>query len=266
VRVGLLQVASPLDEPVEQRRDRVASMLRGRRDLDMVVLPELWAAGYFAFDRHAEHAEPLEGPTVEWGRSLARELDAWIHVGSFVERAPSGRHRNTAALVAPDGRLAHSYSKIHVFGYKSREAEMLEPGDRLGMSPTPLGVLGSTTCYDLRFPELWRAMVDQGVQGVAVPAAWPAARLGHWQLFTTARAVEEQVFVLACNACGEQDGVALAGHSRVVDPWGEVLVEAGDDEGLSVADLDPGLVERVRTEFPVLRDRLADYSALSSTN
>lgn len=263
MRIGLLQVSSPRDEPVEERRDRVAKMLRGRDDLDLVVLPELWGVGYFAFDRHDEQAEALDGPTVAWGAAVARELGAWVHVGSFVERAASGRCRNTAALVSPDGALAHTYSKVHVFGYQSLEAELLEPGDALGLSDSPLGVLGSTTCYDLRFPELWRGLVDAGAHAVAVPAAWPAARLRHWQLFTSARAVEQQVFVVACNATGEQAGVRLGGHSRIVDPWGETLVEAGDEEGLFVADVDPDLVRQVREEFPVLRDRLADYSTLS---
>lgn len=240
-------------------------MLHGRRDLDLVVLPELWGVGYFAFDRHAEEAEPLEGPTVEWGREIARNIDAWVHVGSFIESAGAGRCRNTAALIAPDGELAHSYSKIHVFGYQSLEAELLEPGDRLGLSASPIGMLASRTCYDLRFPELWRGLIDAGADAVAVPAAWPAVRLRHWQLLTSARAVEEQIFVLACNACGEQGGVSLAGHSRIVDPWGEILVEAGGDEDLVVADLDPALVGRVREEFPVHRDRLSNYSKLTTS-
>jgi predicted amidohydrolase len=143
-----------------------------------------------------------------------------------------------------------------VFGYASREAELLTPGEELDVVDTKLGRLGATTCYDLRFPELWRGLVDRGARTVVVPAAWPAARLEHWRLFTSCRAVEEQVLLVACNATGRQDGgVELGGHSRVVDPWGVVLAEAGAEEGVTVCEVDPGVVDAVRAEFPVLADR-----------
>jgi predicted amidohydrolase len=226
------------------------------RGADLVVLPELWAAGYFAFESYAERAEPLEGPTVAAGRRWARELGAHVHVGSIVERAPDGSLYNTAVLIAPDGTVAHTYRKVHVFGYASREAELLTPGDALKVASTPFGPLGATTCYDLRFPELWRGLVDLGAKTVLVPAAWPAARREHWQLFTTCRAVEEQVLVIACNAVGIQEGgVVLGGHSRVVDPWGTVLAEAGTEEGLTFCDVDAAVVDTVRSQFPDLRDR-----------
>ncbi|MGH3233592.1 MAG: nitrilase-related carbon-nitrogen hydrolase [Streptosporangiaceae bacterium] len=99
------------------------------------------------------------------------------------------------------------------------------------------------------------ALVDLGAQTVIVPAAWPAARRDHWRLFTSCRAVEEQVLLAACNAVGDQGGTALGGHSRVVDPWGELLAEAGEEEGITSCDVDPGVVARTRAEFPVLVDR-----------
>jgi predicted amidohydrolase len=116
--------------------------------------------------------------------------------------------------------------------------------------------MSATTCYDLRFPELWRQLVDAGAEVVLTPGAWPAVRREHWELFTTARAVEEQIFVIACNGVGAPRGRgALAGRSRVVDPWGTVVAEAGDDEGVTFATVDPRLVASVRAEFPVLADR-----------
>ncbi|MEV4096551.1 carbon-nitrogen family hydrolase [Streptosporangium saharense] len=256
MRVALLQVASPPEETPEDRRARVGRMVAGARGADLVVLPELWAAGYFAFDAYAERAEPLDGPTVAAGREWAAELGAYVHLGSVVERDGRGRLFNTAVLLAPDGTVAHTYRKIHVFGYASREAELLTPGDRLDVAPSPWGGIGATTCYDLRFPELWRGLVDRGAGVVVVPAAWPAARREHWRLFTSCRAVEEQVVVIACNAVGTQDGgVELGGTSRIVDPWGVVLAEAGREEGVTFCEVDPGVVERTRAEFPVLADR-----------
>ncbi|NBE50137.1 carbon-nitrogen family hydrolase [Streptomyces boluensis] len=256
MRIALLQVASPPEESPRQRRERVGRMVAEARGADLVVLPELWAAGYFAFDAYTDRAETLDGPTVEAGRAWAKELGAHVHLGSIVERDAEGRLFNTAVLIAPDGQVAHTYRKVHVFGYASREAELLTPGDALEVADTELGPIGATTCYDLRFPELWRGLVDRGAKTVVVPAAWPAARREHWRLFTTCRAVEEQVLLIACNAVGVQDGgVELGGHSRVVDPWGTVLAEAGTSEGVTFCDVDPAVVDAVRAEFPVLADR-----------
>lgn len=260
--VALVQVGSPADEAVADRRARVAGLIRSAAGADLIVLPELWAVGYFAFDRYAQEAEDRDGVTATELAGLARELGAYIHIGSMVERTAKGGLRNTAILLDRAGRIVHSYSKLHVFGYQSLEAEMLEPGDSLDTSPTEFGRVGSTTCYDLRFPELWRGLVDLGAEIVIVPAAWPAARSEHWRLFTSARAVEEQVIVISCNAVGRQGEVELGGLSRIVDPWGAVLVEAGTSEGVTFCEVDPAIVPAVRKTFPVLHDRLDSYAQL----
>lgn len=254
MKAALVQVASPLDEPWQERVERVGRTVMALGDVDLVVLPELWAAGYFAFDRYDELAETLDGPLVETIRGWARSLGAHVQAGSVLERDPSGLH-NTALLVGPDGELLLDYRKVHVFGYQSLEAKLLTPGTGARVADTALGVVGMTTCYDLRFPELYRHLVDAGAQLIVVPAAWPAARLEHWRLFTRARAVEDQVFLLACNAAGRQGDVELAGHSAVIDPWGRVLAEAGADEEVLLVDLDLDVVRETREEFPVLNDR-----------
>jgi predicted amidohydrolase len=283
--VALVQVASPRSESVPARRARVDALVRAgvseARGVELVVLPELWAAGYFSFDEYPRRAESLAGPTVRLAQAWARDLDCHVHLGSLLERTADGRLFNTAVLLGPDGDVLHTYRKIHVFGYRSREAELLTSGTTIDVADTPWGRLSATTCYDLRFPELWRRLVDAGARIVVTPAAWPAARLAHWRLFTSVRAVEEQIILIACNAVGEQGGeprtgagtgagtaaaaeteagtaaeaVRLGGHSRVVDPWGRVLAEAGDDEGVTLVEIDPEEVARVRAEFPVLADR-----------
>lgn len=255
--VALVQVASPVDEPVEARRRRVGELVVSEaRGAKLVVLPELWAPGYFAFEHYAERSEPLHGPTVAAAAGWARELGAWIHLGSLLERTSSGALHNTAVLLDPTGAVVHTYRKIHVFGYRSREAELLTPGNSIAVATTPFGRMSATTCYDLRFPELWRQLVDAGADIVVTPGAWPAARREHWELFTSARAVEEQIFIIACNGVGAPRGRgALAGRSRIVDPWGTVVAQAAEDEGVTLAVVDPGLVQRVRAEFPVLADR-----------
>ncbi|MDR7313616.1 putative amidohydrolase [Nocardioides luteus] len=258
MQISLLQLASPDSEPVEERLarvDRAVLAERALRDVDLLVLPEMWTAGYFSFEQYVERAERFEGPTLAAARGWANALQVFVHLGSFVEVDDSGRLHNTSAVIAPDGTVVATYRKIHLFGYGSRESELLTPGDGLGVGPVAGPATGITTCYDLRFPELFRSLVDEGAEQVVVCAAWPAARLEHWRLFTAVRAVEQQVNMIACNAVGEQQGVALGGHSRVVAPTGEVLVEAGADEGFTHADVDTGLPRRFRAEFPALADR-----------
>ncbi|MCL4422491.1 MAG: carbon-nitrogen family hydrolase [Actinobacteria bacterium] len=255
MRIALVQVGSPSSEDPIARRDRVGQMVSEAVSADLVMLPELWLPGYFSFERYQELAEPLGGETVEAGREWAKNLRSYLHLGSIVERGHDGRLYNTAILIDPTGKVVHVHRKVHIFGYGSREVELLSPGSQVTVASTSFGTTAATTCYDLRFPELWRSLVDLGAISVMVPAAWPAVRLDHWRLFTSCRAVEEQLMILGCNAVGDQDGTLLGGHSRVVDPWGTVLVEAGDQEGVTYCDLDMDVVDKVRQEFPVLLDR-----------
>lgn len=264
-RVAIVQLASPDSESREARIERVEALLRQQTDVDLFVLPELWSAGYFSFDRYRELAETLDGPTVTMARRVAQDLGAAIHLGSIVELGAGDALHNTAVLINAQGQVAQTYRKIHVFGYQSLESELLTPGTTLSVVDSPVGALASTTCYDLRFPGLWQELSLRGAETVVVPAAWPAARREHWRLLTQARAVEHQMWVIACNACGAQNGVQLGGFSRVVDPSGHVVGECGDGEEVLIVDIDAALVAEVRKEFPVIGDRLdaADYAGLS---
>lgn len=255
MRIALVQLASPDGESADERVERAGQLVEGLDRVDLVVLPELWAPGYFAFDDYAAAAEPLDGSVARAAAGWARALGAHVQAGSVLERGQGGRLHNTALLFAPDGSLALTYRKVHVFGYQSLEARLLSPGEGAEVSETALGPVAMSTCYDLRFPELYRHLTDGGAQLVIVPAAWPAARLDHWRLFTRARALENEFFLIGCGAAGEQHGVALSGHSVVVDPWGRVVAEAGADEQVLYADIDLGEVARTRAEFPVLADR-----------
>ncbi|QIM18114.1 carbon-nitrogen family hydrolase [Leucobacter coleopterorum] len=265
-RVALLQIASPDSESQAERIDRVEDMLRQQERIDLFVLPELWSAGYFNFEHYAELAEGLDGPTVSMARRVAKDLGSAIHLGSVIERGADDALHNTAVLVDANGEVAQTYRKIHVFGYQSLESQLLTPGDRLSVVGTPLGELGSTTCYDLRFPGLWQELSARGADAVVVPAAWPAARREHWTLLSQARAVEHQIWVFACNACGTQGDVQLGGFSRVIDPSGRIVGECGDGEEVLIVEVDAAQVAEVRREFPVIADRLSaqDYAELSA--
>jgi predicted amidohydrolase len=264
MKIALVQVASPDDETPAHRLERVSTLVAGiTAPVDLIVLPELWHVGFNHFDQYDAVAQSMHGPTVQTFARIAAERNCQVHIGSIVRRNDAALS-NTAILLDRTGQIVHHYDKVHVFGYQSHEAALLTPGRQVYSSATPFGPIAATTCYDLRFPGLWTQLVAAGAHIVVVPAAWPEARREHWQLLTAARAVDNQVFVVACNAVGTHAGVTLGGHSRVVDPWGRVVAEAGDAEGVTVVDIDPQLVEQTRTEFPVLQDRLADYSTLNT--
>ncbi|MFI9050465.1 carbon-nitrogen family hydrolase [Streptomyces sp. NPDC053427] len=256
MRASLLQIGVDPAESVNSRRTRVASLVREHSDSDLVVLPELWPVGAFAAELFATEAEPLPGPTHDAMAEAARDAGVWLHAGSVIERAADDTLYNTSLVFSPDGRLAATYRKIHRFGFDQGEAILLGAGDR----PVTVGLPGTTaglaTCYDLRFPELFRQLLARGAELLIVPAGWPARRRAHWSLLARARAVENQCYVLACGTAGTHAGVEQAGHSVVVDPWGEVLAEAGPEEEALTVDLDPAKVAKTRADFPVLRDRV----------
>lgn len=259
MRASLLQIAVDDDESVNSRRQRVSSLVREvaeRERSGLVVLPELWTTGAFAYESFAAEAEPLQGATYEVMAKAAREAGVWLHAGSIPERAADGALYNTSLVFSPEGELAASYRKIHRFGFDKGEAVLMGAGTELVAARTPEAVLGLATCYDLRFPELFRGLVDLGAEVFVVPAGWPARRRAHWSLFARARAVEDQVFVLACGTAGAHAGVPQAGASVVVDPWGEVLAEAGGaEEEVLTVDLDLAKVAETREQFPALKDR-----------
>jgi predicted amidohydrolase len=251
MRVHVIQLAYGDDEPLEQRTERVAGLVRAQQGAELVVLPELWPQGGFSYDGWEDQAESLDGPVVRAIRSAAQDLGATVHMGSLVERDEAGRLFNTSVLLGADGSTLATYRKVHLFGFGEGEPKLMTPGD----GPVVRDTLGLATCYDLRFPELFRALLDRGAEVVLMPAAWPAKRVQHWRLLARARAVENQSYVVACNTAGTHAGVPMGGHSMVVDPWGERVAEAGEAEEVLVIDLDPTLVRRTRESFPVLADR-----------
>ena len=261
MRASLIQLSVDESESADERRQRAASLVCERAADDLVVLPELWAAGAWSYDRWGRDAEAVDGPTAEIMSSAARQAGVWLHAGSIVERDSDGTLYNTALLFDRAGDLRGTYRKIHRYGFDTGEATLMGGGTDIVTVPTVFGVIGLATCYDLRFPELFRGLLDAGAELIVVPAAWPAARLSPWQLLTRTRALEEQVFLLACCATGTHGGMQQLGHSMVIDPWGTVLSEARAAEATVTAELDMSQVTRIRTDLPVLRDRVLAIKA-----
>ncbi|MFD6290907.1 carbon-nitrogen family hydrolase [Streptomyces sp. NPDC060205] len=256
MRASLLQIAVDEAESVDARRQRVASLVRQQTGSDLVILPELWTTGAFAYESFDTEAEPLEGPTHEVMAKAASDAGVWLHAGSIPERVTGEGLYNTSLVYSPSGELVATYRKIHRFGFDKGEAVLMGAGSELVTVPLPDTTVGLATCYDLRFPELFRGLVDAGAETLVVSAGWPERRRSHWTLLARARAVEDQAYVLACGTAGVHAGVPQAGYSIVVDPWGEVLAEAGAGEEVLVVDFDPARVGVTREQFPALKDRL----------
>ncbi|MEU1591775.1 carbon-nitrogen family hydrolase [Streptomyces sp. NPDC005708] len=256
MRASLIQFRVEDNESVDSRRRRAASLVRDQAEVDLVVLPELWTTGAFAYEQFGSEAEPLEGPTYEVMAKAASDAGVWLHAGSIPERDPEGPIYNTSLIFSPSGELAAFYRKIHRFGFDKGEAVLMGAGTEPVTVPLPETTVGVATCYDLRFPELFRSLVDAGAETIVIPAGWPERRRSHWTLLAQARAVENQAYVLACGTAGTHAGVPQAGHSIVVDPWGDVLAEAGADEEVLTVEFDPARVAATREQFPALKDRV----------
>ena len=244
-------------ESVPDRLERVLGILEETLpQADIAVLPELWISGAFDLPLAREVAAPLDFPVLESIRAMAKAADTWVHAGSYAERLPDGRTFNTAALIGPDGEIVATYRKRHLFGFATGERTLITAGDALIVAETPLGHTGIATCYDLRFPEMFRDLVEAGAETFLVASGWPTPRIGHWDVLTRARAIEDQAWMVACNGVGSHADITLGGHSIVIDPQGNVVAEAGDDETVLFADVEPGRAREWREAFPVLDDRL----------
>lgn len=256
----------PADETgnIERALDSIAAA--AAEGADIIALPELFDVGYFAFDAYDRLAEGLDGSRIETLSSAAAEHDVWLLGGSIVEDLEASAAAgfdipeqsglaNTAVLFDRSGESQLIYRKHHLFGYESAENRLLTPGRHLQTATVGAFTVGVTTCYDLRFPEVYRELTDAGVTLTLVPSAWPYPRVEHWKTLGQARAIENLAYVATVNGAGEFDDAALLGRSSIYDPWGTPIAAADDDPTIVMADIDADRVDAVRADFPALRDR-----------
>jgi omega-amidase len=223
-----------------------------RQGADVLVLPELWSTGY-DLDRAAFLAHAMGVGIFVRLCDIGRRHRIAI-VGSCLVQRDRNRITNTATYIDANGETVAAYDKTHLFRLM-REHEYLSPGDRLTTFMTSWGVAGLAICYDLRFPELFRTYALAGASAVFVPAEWPASRCEHWRTLLRARAIENQMFVIACNRVGRDPDNLFCGHSCVIDPLGVTLVEGDQLPGLLIARLDLSAVSRARSAMPIFADR-----------
>lgn len=225
-----------------------------RRGSHMVVFPELWSTGY-ALEQAGEHAVQLN--TGMFTQISAAAVDNKICItGSILEKR-GAEINNSAAFFSPNGRMLGVYRKLHLFRLMD-EDKYLAPGPAPLTMDLPWGTTGMAICYDLRFPELFRRYFTEGARMIILPAEWPLARIEHWRVLLQARAIENQCFIVACNTAGQSGSTVFGGHSMIVDPWGKIIIEGGEDPLLLTAEIEMDAVDEVRGRIPVAEDRRSD--------
>ena len=201
------------------------------------------------------------GETLVDLQNLARSNKVWLLLGSLTLKTGEERIVNRSYLIAADGTVVATYDKIHMFdvtlpdGKVIRESSSYRPGEQAVIAATPWGPLGMTVCYDLRFPHLYRALAQRGAQFISVPASFQRQTgKAHWHTLLKARAIENAAYILAPAMCGEHPGNRQTyGHALIVDPWGEVLADGGEEPGIVYADIDPARVAKIRGMMPSLQ-------------
>ena len=234
-----------------------------RQGAEFIALPELFNC-LAEPETIVAQAETVPGPTSRAMSDLAARLQVTLLAGSIAERvSESDKACNTSLLFAPDGRQLACYRKIHLFDIDLpgrvtfQESRFMDPGDQIVVTETSIGPLGQATCYDLRFPELFRKLVDAGARVFAIPSAFTMATgRDHWEVLLRARAIENQAFVIAPNQHGQHaPTINTYGRSMIIDPWGTVLATAADGETVITAEIDTDQQSEIRARLPALEHR-----------
>lgn len=250
VLVSLVQMDIALGQP-ELNRQRISQLTAGLGHRDIILLPELWSTGY-QLDQASSLAEDLTGSSVQLMQSLA--VDHRSYVGGSILGRRQGLVYNQFVLASPQGEVVATYEKVHLFGLM-QEDQHLAPGNRLVTVDVAEQTAGLAICYDLRFPEMYRRYMQSGANLLLLASEWPNPRLEHWRTLLRARAIENQFFVIACNRVGSDANNTFFGHSLVIDPWGEILAEGDDQEGVINCEIDLSSVAAARRRLPALKDR-----------
>lgn len=253
LRVACLQIDVAFGEP-EANFETVRNEFKklDTQNLDVVVLPELWSTGY-DLTRLDEIADTDGQASLLFLQELAKNYHVSIVGGSIAKKTEQGI-TNTMFIVNSTGELLGEYSKLHLFQLMD-EHLYLKSGESHGLFELNGTPAAGVICYDIRFPEWIRAHTTRGAEVLFVVAEWPLPRLAHWRSLLIARAIENQCYVVACNRAGSDPNNVFAGHSIVIDPWGEIVAEAGEDTAVLIAEIELEMVNKVRKQIPIFIDR-----------
>jgi deaminated glutathione amidase len=263
-RIAIHQICSSTN-PARNAAEMVAAIQEAvQGGAEMYFAPEM----ALLLDRNRMRAAPYivdeaANPQLKLLQKAAHTAAIWVHLGSIAVRVANDRYANRTLVIDPDGQIRARYDKMHLFdvdlasGETWRESSIFRPGDKTVLVPTPVGSMGLTICYDMRFPDLFSSLARAGADIFAVPAAFtvPTGK-AHWHTLLRARAIESAAFVVAAAQVGtHEDGRQTYGHSLVVDPWGDVLLDMEGQIGLAFVDIDLGRVAEVRAQIPVHLNR-----------
>lgn len=255
LRISLLQMDIAIGDPdvnFSKLEKLLLSAVSAEEKPDVIVCPELWNTGY-ALDNIHELADQYGIRTKALVSDFCRKHGVNVLAGSIADKK-GDKVYNTVLAFNREGNQTAEYSKIHLFRLMD-EDKYLTAGQTVGRLEIDSVPAGAMICYDLRFPELARTLALGGAQVAFIPAEWPKPRLAHWRTLLTARAIENQMFVVACNRVGTSGTTEFFGHSMIIDPWGEVLAEGGEEETILSATIKLDEVDRVRRTIPIFEDR-----------
>jgi predicted amidohydrolase len=252
IKAGVIQFDvkfGDVDSNIETALDGIKDLWG--RGVEIVVLPELWSCG-FDNRRLADYAVR----TPEIIEKLAKKASEYnmVIAGSLPELSEDVVY-NTCYMINGDGTLAGSYRKVHLFS-PAGEDKYFGMGETASVYNTTIGKVGMIVCYDLRFPEICRTLALEGAEIILVSAQWPIARIKHWDTLMQARALENQLFIVAANRCGRDKNLEYGGHSQIVSCTGEVLAKAENEPSIFEADLDFNALKRFRSDMPCFKDRV----------
>ena len=271
MKVGLIQIGAQAEKEQSLLLAEEYIARAAKNGADIIMLPEMFNCPYNT-ENFLIYAEPEEGPCRTRMSDAARSCGRYLIAGSMPERDPQGRIYNTAYVFAPDGRILAKHRKMHLFdiavkgGQYFRESETLTAGDEVTLFDTEFGRFGVMICYDIRFPELARLMALRGAEMIFVPACFNMTTgPAHWELSFRARALDNQVFMAGCSQARQNSGYISYGHPLITSPWGDVVGQLDEREGLLICEIDLDQVRRVREELPFLKQRRTDVYSLCSS-
>ncbi|KON89325.1 hydrolase [Sporosarcina globispora] len=257
LKIACLQMDIAFGKPEENFKAAEAMIENAlKANPDVIVLPELWTTGY-DLTRLNEIADKDAASALSFLKEAAQNNQVHLVGGSVAKKTSEGIY-NTLLIVDKTGDLIHEYSKLHLFKLMN-EHLYLKGGTAKGAFSLNNRKFAGMICYDIRFPEWVRTHTADGAEAIFVVAEWPLARLEHWRALLIARAIENQCYVIACNRAGSDPENVFAGHSMIIDPWGEVLAEGSETEEILLAEIDLDKVKEVRSMIPIFADRKPDF-------
>jgi len=262
-KLALIQIDSGEDRAINLEKIEQFFIKAYEEGVTLVALPEVM--NRMTSDRSIDTSEPLEGPTITFMKKCAVKYQFWIHCGSIREARADGLPYNTTVLLSPEGEIKTIYRKLHLYDVdipgkvKALESSRNSKGNEVVSVKTAIGHLGMTICYDLRFPELFRLLALQGSEIIFVPANFAyATGEAHWESLLRARAIENSCYIIASAQTGQKSHFKAYGHSLVIDPWGSVIAEIEEGEGMKIVDIDLDKVSETRENLPSLKNRRDD--------